>query len=211
MTLKNLYDNHQGRGSIKWSHYFDHYDRHFARYIGKELTIIEIGIGGGGSLQLWKQYFGPKAKIVGIDYDDKAMFSEPQIETFCGEQKNIDMWNHILEKYGQPDIVIDDGSHDQTDVLATFGMLYPSVKDDGIYVIEDTHTAYWSQWHGGINSPFNMITLLSKHAHDVNLQHIKEPYQPLLPNLKSMSFYDSMVFLEKEIQPKREPYDTSKR
>jgi hypothetical protein len=208
MNLKQLYDTHDGRSSTKWDHYFEQYDRYLRPYIGTDVTLFEIGVGKGGSLQLWKKYLGPNAKIVGVDYDQSLMFSEENITTYCGKQDDVNMWNAILEKHGRPDIVIDDGSHDQLDVLNTLSILYPKLKDKGLYVIEDTHTAYWGEWKGSINSPFNIVSILGKHAHDVNLQYMKEPYAPLLPDLKGISFCDSMIFLEKEMHKKREPYAT---
>lgn len=51
----------------KWKHYFPIYERHFRQWVYKPLTFVEIGCGLGGSLQMWKRYFGPHATIVGID------------------------------------------------------------------------------------------------------------------------------------------------
>jgi hypothetical protein len=196
--LYDLFQAHNDRQCGKWKHYFPVYDRYFEPWIGKEFTLLEIGTGNGGCLQIWKKYFGDKVKIYGIDHDPKTVFEEPLIKTFCGKQADPDFLNKIIEEIGRPDIIIDDGSHLQMDVLQTFRMLWPILKDDGIYVVEDTHTAYWDGWQGGITTPFNFITIASRWAHDVNLQHIKEPYTPVFNDLKSMSFYDSMVFFEKE-------------
>lgn len=53
----------------KWIHYFDIYERHLCRFIEKSPVIMEIGVGGGGSLQMWKNYFGKGSKVIGLDID----------------------------------------------------------------------------------------------------------------------------------------------
>ena len=51
----------------KWTHYLSLYHRHFAKFRGQEMSIMEIGVNDGGSVELWKKYFGAKAKVYGID------------------------------------------------------------------------------------------------------------------------------------------------
>lgn len=51
----------------KWKHYFDIYDRHFSRYRETDVHILEFGVSHGGSLQMWRDYFGPSAKIFAVD------------------------------------------------------------------------------------------------------------------------------------------------
>lgn len=199
MNLKTIFDNHIGKSSGKWKHYFDIYDRYLQKYIGQEFTLLEIGVSNGGSLQIWKKYFGDKVRIVGLDIDPRTMYSESQIETYCGSQSDPEFLKNIISKIGRPEVIIDDGSHIQQDVLVSLNMLFSELSDNGIYFIEDTHTAYWYQWQGGINSPFNVVSHLSRFAHDVNLQHMREPYTPGLGGVKSLSFYDSMIVIEKEV------------
>lgn len=69
--------NADGRMIYKWKHYFPIYERHLAPFVNRPTTLIEIGCGHGGSLQMWKRYLGPHAQIVGIDHDSKcASFEE---------------------------------------------------------------------------------------------------------------------------------------
>jgi hypothetical protein len=199
MNLIDIFNSHTDRESNKWNHYHNIYERYLQRFIGKEFTLLEIGTGNGGSLQIWKKYFGPKVKIIGLDIDVRTKFNEDQIKTYIGHQSDPIILEKILKENGNPDVIIDDGSHDQLEVYLTLRNLFPKLNDNGVYVIEDTHTAYWEPWKGGINSVFNIVAYTSRFAHDVNLQHIKEPYTPQFENLKSISYYDSMIILEKEI------------
>lgn len=205
MNLKTIFDNHTDKFCGKWTHYFDAYERHLGRFVGQEFTLFEIGIANGGSLQIWKKYFGPKVRIVGIDIDPRTIYQEEQIQTFCGSQSDFNFLIDVVSKTGTPDVIIDDGSHDQLDVLNSYSILYPKLNNNGVYIVEDAHTAYSFNHSGGITSPINFITVASKFAHDVNLQWIGTPYTPSVSDLKSISFYDSMVVLEKQQQEKREP------
>ena len=70
--MSEIFYKHKGRQISKWTQYIPLYHRHFSKFRGKDINIMEIGLAAGGSLQLWRKYFGPKAKIYGIDiHQDK--------------------------------------------------------------------------------------------------------------------------------------------
>ncbi len=205
MKLQTIFEQHNDKFTGKWKHYFDVYERYLERFVGQEFTLLEIGTSNGGSLQVWKKYFGDNVRIVGVDIDPRTLYEEPQIETYCGNQSDGNFWMNVLNRIGQPDVIIDDGSHDQLDVLNSFSILFPQLKNNGVYVIEDIHTAYNNQFSGGITSPLNFVSIAGRFVHDVNLVWMNEPYAPVVKDLKSVSFYDSMVVMEKETTYKKEP------
>ncbi|QEL17474.1 class I SAM-dependent methyltransferase [Limnoglobus roseus] len=134
----------------KWKHYFPIYERHFHRFVNQDVTLIEIGCGEGGSLQLWKRYLGPHAKIVGIDIEPKCSgYAEDQIEIRIGDQSDGTFLQKVVTEFGPPDIVLDDGSHVMSHLRATFDFLYPKISKSGVYMVEDLHTAYWDEYEGG--------------------------------------------------------------
>jgi hypothetical protein len=184
----------------KWKHYFPIYERHFRDYVYKTVTFIEIGCGAGGSLQMWKRYFGPHARIIGIDINPHCkQFEEDQIEIRIGAQQDTDFLKSIVEEFGPPDIVLDDGSHIMSHVCASFGFLYPQQPISGIYMVEDMHTAYWKVAEGGLREPNSFIEL-SKHLIDeLNADHIREGLSPteFTRSTLSMHFYDSVVVFER--------------
>ena len=135
MSLLDMFESHHGRQIDKWRHYFDIYEKHFAKYRGQSPRVLEIGIDHGGSLQLWKRYFGKGAEITGVDIDPAAMFEEDQIKTYQYHQKNPE-----IAKLGPWDIIIDDGSHEVDDQSVTFANLWPRCQ--GVYLIEDCHRVY---------------------------------------------------------------------
>src|ERR1700675_310486 len=120
VTLFDMFQSHKGRQIDKWEHYFPIYEKHFAKFRGTNVRVLEIGIDHGGSLQLWKRYFGKYAEIFGVDINPAAMFSEPQITTYC-----MDEVDPAIADLGPWDIIIDDGSHDIKHQAITFGNLWP--------------------------------------------------------------------------------------
>ena len=48
--------------SLKYKNYFFIYDKLFNEYRNKNITFVEIGVFSGGSLFMWKNFFGKKQK-----------------------------------------------------------------------------------------------------------------------------------------------------
>lgn len=87
--LLELFEKNQGRLIDKWTHYFDIYHRHFARFRNKPVKVLEIGVFKGGSLAMWRKYFGPQAKIFGVDIDPVCKdFEEDGIKVIIGDQED---------------------------------------------------------------------------------------------------------------------------
>jgi cephalosporin hydroxylase len=184
----------------KWKHYFPIYERHFQSYIYKPVTFIEIGCGEGGSLQMWKRYFGPHVRIVGIDIDPKCkQFEEDQIEIRIGAQQDVNFLQSVVEEFGPPDIVLDDGNHIMTHVCGSFKFLYPRQPTSGVYMVEDMHAAYWEAAEGGLRRPGTFIELAKQLIDELNADHIREGLPPteFTRSTLSMHFYDSVVVFER--------------
>lgn len=128
----------------KWHHYFDIYERFFSRFRGRSFTMLEIGVGGGGSLELWRNYFGIEARIVGLDIDPACqVHAGVGTQIFIGDQADPAFLQAVVAEIGRPHLILDDGGHRAAQQITAFETLYPMLSDDGIYMIEDTHTAFW--------------------------------------------------------------------
>lgn len=140
MTIWETFLAHDGRLIDKWRHYFDIYERHFKRYQGRPVSILEIGVNHGGSLQLWKSYFGPLANVYGLDIDPRCKdYEEPRIYIDIGDQQ---VWTPPV-RHNWPlafDIIVDDGSHVLQHQAMSFEHLWPCCRD--LYLIEDCHNGY---------------------------------------------------------------------
>ena len=129
--------------SIKHSTYFESYDHFFAQYRNKNITFLEIGVLGGGSLFMWRNFFGKQARIIGIDLNPEAKKWESEgFEIFIGNQSDELFWDNFKKEVGSLDVVLDDGGHTYEQQIITTENLLPIINDGGIIVIEDTHTSY---------------------------------------------------------------------
>ncbi|HLL60229.1 MAG TPA: SAM-dependent methyltransferase, partial [Candidatus Nitrosocosmicus sp.] len=123
--LKEYFKKNNGRYIHKWVHYFDIYHRHFDSFRGKNITVLEFGVWHGGSLQMWKHYFGKNAKIIGIDINPACKnLEEDQIEIYIGDQENRDFLKQLVQKIGAIDVVIEDGGHFMNQQITTYEEIF---------------------------------------------------------------------------------------
>jgi SAM-dependent methyltransferase len=184
----------------KWTHYFPIYEAHFGRFVNRPIVFIEIGCGEGGSLQLWKRYLGPFAQIVGIDIAPHAKaFEEDQIAVRIGDQRDTEFLRGVLDEFGAPDVLLDDGSHVMADVTASFEFLYPRIAPGGVYIVEDLHTAYWDEFGGGLRRDGSFIERCKSLIDHLNADHARGQIAPteFTRTTLSMHFYDSVVVFER--------------
>ncbi|MDR3266421.1 MAG: class I SAM-dependent methyltransferase [Tannerella sp.] len=197
--LEKYFRQNDKRLIDKWVHYFEIYDRHFCRYRNKEVVILEIGVSQGGSLQMWKNYFGEKAQIFGIDIEPKCKsFEEENIKIFIGSQSDRKFLREVKNQIPPIDILIDDGGHTMVQQIVTFEELFSHVKEDGIYLCEDLHTSYWLDFGGGrkrhgtfIEYSKNLIDYLN--AYHSRLMRVNE----FTKSVNSVHYYDSIIVIEK--------------
>jgi hypothetical protein len=129
--------------SAKHSSYFDAYDLLFEKYVGRNIVFLEVGVLDGGSLFMWRDFFGPQARIIGVDLNPDALkWANYGFEIYIGDQSNPEFWGRVKNKLGNIDVVLDDGGHTYLQQISTLENLAPIVNDGGLIVVEDTHTSY---------------------------------------------------------------------
>lgn len=129
--------------SIKHSTYFNSYDYFLKNYIGQQITFVEIGILDGGSLFMWREFFGQNARIIGIDLNpDAKKWEKYGFEIFIGDQNKQDFWDHFKASVGKVDILLDDGGHTYEQQINTVENMIGHINDNGVLLVEDTHTSY---------------------------------------------------------------------
>jgi hypothetical protein len=210
-TLEKYFKKNTKRLIHKYHHYFEVYERHFARYRNKPVVIVEIGLFQGGSLQMWKSYFGNKAKIYGIDINPECKaFEEKNVEIFIGSQSDREFLRALKKKIPKIDILIDDGGHFMKQQIVTFEELYDHIKDDGVFLCEDLHTSYWLRYGGGhrrigtfIEYSKNLIDRLNAYHSEENSLKVTD----FTRSTNSLHFYDSILVIEKK--RRNEPKDSS--
>lgn len=207
----------------KWHHYFDIYERHLARFRGTECRLLEIGVMDGGSLQLWSEYLGPDAEIIGAEIDPRArMFDRmlPNIQVVTADQSDPEALAALSRDHGPFDIVIDDGGHTARQQINTFNGLYPAVDDHGVFICEDTHTSYWPNFQdAGERTMMRHAKAMIDEMHSIYLPDSRRGARFTKPmaarsdelmvsrfaaSTFSIQFYDSMIVFEK--RPRSEPW-----
>ncbi len=205
--LHRYFLNNSHKRLHKWVHYFDIYERHFERFRGKSPVMLEIGVSGGGSLAMWKAYFGAGSRILGVDIDPACKQHEAQdIEVFIGSQDDPDLAAAILRRYPEIDIVLDDGSHIMRHMIDSFGMFYDHLAPHGIYMVEDTHTCYWPEYDGGVGREGSFMEFAKDRLDEINAVHTRGaiPVSAFTRTTDSITCYDSVVVFERRPQGARQ-------
>lgn len=189
--------------SKKWENYFDIYDKHLMPYLEKNPTILEIGIAHGGSTEMFKEYF-ENCTIYGVDYNPECVdvVKNLGVHVTIGNQGDPKFWDDFLIDKPEFDIIIDDGGHEMNQQLITLLKTYPKLKNNGIYVVEDTHTSYWNKWGGGFRNPDSFIEFTKNLVDFLHYPHIYDKQPPkefleIFKNFWSISYYNSIVIFEK--------------
>jgi hypothetical protein len=163
--LINIHNSKSGKVSDKWEAYFPIYERLFTPIREENISILEIGVQNGGSLEVWGGYFGKATKIVGCDIEPmcgKLNYSDSRIKVVVGDANLEPTKASILMHSKDFDIIIDDGSHISKDIVASFISYFPVLNPGGLYVIEDTHALYRRVQGGGVlckNSAYEFFKL----------------------------------------------------
>lgn len=219
-SLNQLYSEHEGKISDKWSLYLAEYDRIFTEYRNKPISMLEVGIQNGGSLEIWAKYFSHGEKFVGCDINSDCsllQYNDPRIAVVIGDVNSDSVRDEILQHCQEYDIVIDDGSHISSDIIKTFAKYFPNIMDGGVFVAEDLHCSYWEGFEGGLFDPFSSITFFKLLADVINHEHwgvekkrsdlLKgfctkyefELDEELLKQVHSISFINSMCVVRKSV------------
>ena len=202
--------NTGGRLIHKCMHYFEIYDRHFARFRGQPVNVLEFGVSQGGSLRMWKHYFGESARLFGVDINPNCkQFEEPGVRIFIGDQADRGFLRRLAQELPQIDILIDDGGHTMRQQIATFEELFPKIAAHGVYLCEDLHTSYWHRWGGGYRRRGSFIEYSKRWIDDLNAWHSREPRRfkvsDFTRSAHSLHYYDSVLVVEK--RPMQPPID----
>jgi cephalosporin hydroxylase len=200
--LEEFFRSHEGRLIHKYTHYFDIYHRHLQPYRGKPVTIVEFGVSQGGSLQMWRDYFGPEARLVGVDINPKCVDAAgDQIEVVIGDQEDREFLRSLAQRLGTVDVLIEDGGHTGPQQIATFEEFWPHIADGGVLLVEDLHTSYWPRYGGGLRREGTFIEYAKRL---IDQQHAwyarKDPsfrVDRYTRTIRGMHCYDSIIVFDK--------------
>jgi hypothetical protein len=207
-TIREIFYNHEGNLIDKWDHYFEIYEQYFEKYRGQQINLLEIGVSQGGSIELWKKYFGDQLNIYSVDINPQCeIFKSLTTKLYIGSQEDEGFLSFLQNDLPEFDIIIDDGGHTMRQQILTFEYLFLKLKEGGIYLVEDTHTSYWYNYGGGLKKKSSFIEYSKKiidslySGHLINTNGIVDDEKT--KHVTSISFHDSIVVFEKKkrVQP----------
>lgn len=211
-SVGQVFQSHEGRPTSKWVHYLDIYDHYLSRVrtqcacSDQEIKLIEVGVAEGGSLEVWREYFGPNCRVVGIDVDPQIKGDVGEgISVLIGSQSDEGVLKEAVSLLGgSVDVVVDDGSHKGRDQIATFEYLWPKLRDGAVYIVEDLHTAYWWDFEGGPGRRGTFIEYAKLLIDDMHMWYHRRPQTKLAPvacrTVDSIAFHDSIVAITKGVR-----------
>ncbi len=199
--MKSYFDSHtEGRGIWKWAHYLDIYHRHFSKFIGREVHVLEIGVYSGGSLQMWKEYFGQNCQVYGVDIEEACrVYEDDRTKIFVGDQEDRNFWKLIKTQIPRVDILIDDGGHQPNQQIVTLEEMLPHLRPGGFYLCEDVH--------GSVNQFHSYIHGLAAHLHSSvrgsndETKGIACKPTPFQTDIHSIHLYPFVTLIEKTNSP----------
>lgn len=149
---------------------------------------------------MFQRYFGPLSKIVGIDIDPGTkQHEEPGIFIRIGNQSDPQFLGTLIHEFGLPDVVLDDGSHNMSDLWGTFSFLYSKMPKNAVYFVEDLHTCYWKEWGGGLGKKESFLEKTKILVDELQADHARGAISPTSFTRETFSIciYDSVVVFEK--------------
>jgi hypothetical protein len=212
--FEGVFWSNEGPIVHKWHHYLPIYERYFAPYKSLKPRFLEIGVSKGGSLSLWRNYFGPDAVIFGIDIDPScAALDGKSGQVRIGSQDDPDFLANVVKEMGGVDIILDDGSHFSKHIRASLNTLFPLLEEGGVYMVEDLHATYWRTHEGGYQEPNSIIGDIRQMYDDMHHWYHGEgqKIEATADNLAALHLYDSIAVLEKSrvLQPRHSMVGTA--
>lgn len=190
------------------------YEALFRRLKYRRVKLLEIGIGGdvddigGRSLLAWQAYF-PFGVIVGCDYQDRRALATWHTRIYCCNQGSSEDLTELQMREGPFDVIIDDGSHLNAHQILTFRTLFDSLKDGGLYIIEDVQTSFWPEavgtvrWDGAHATDasfpatcmghFLEMAKYLNHAEFLQPPDINSPFVQFMMRIKRIAFEHNLI------------------
>jgi hypothetical protein len=206
--LHRMFYGNTGPVGHKWRHYLEIYGHHLARFRNTRFRLLEIGVADGGSLTLWRKYFGSDATIFGIDISPRcAQFDKQAGNVRIGSQDDPQFLQSVVSEMGGIDVVIDDGSHIADHQRVTFRTLFPLLNANGVYICEDLHTAYSrAGFDGGYHRRGTFIEVVKQIIDDIHADFHKraQSVPDAHRSIHGIHVYNSILAIEKRALQKPE-------
>lgn len=193
--LRGYFDGiKEGPGVWKWLHYFELYHRHLHKFVGREVTVVEVGVYSGGSMQMWRRYFGEGCRVHGVDIQEECKVFEDSVTTIhIGNQADRGFWKQFRASVPAVDVLIDDGGHKPEQQMVTLEEMLHHLRPGGVYICEDVHRVgnRFAAFAHALADELNAYARLPQHH---ELASTPTPFQAAVD---SVHLYPFVVVIEK--------------
>lgn len=198
--------------SSKHGNFAYRYEELFKNLESQKIKLLEIGVLNGGSLKSWNEFFKNSELILGLDIKKWSDFYESVIE--IGDSTDLTLSKNLYGKYGNFDIIIEDGGTLQENKIKTFENYFPLVKNNGFYCVEHLQHSYESKNGGGLKKQNTIIEYLKNIIDEIHFNGISEKGIPfdrgdynkilqagitpnLLESIDYIKFYHGLCIIKK--------------
>ena len=211
-TIRELFFAHAGKCSDKWENCLDVCEAELAPYRrrGAPVSLLEIGVQDGGSLEIWQKALPPGSVILGLDVDPRVgdIGFGAGISVLIADASDVSGLGALMQDRSF-DIIIDDGSHVSADIVSTFETLFPRLKPGGCYIMEDLCCSYWASFGGGLRHAGAAMEWLKRLIDAVNADYwenaeaddirLRDVYGAWI---ERVTFYDGIAAVTKRAEAK---------
>ena len=169
MSLDTIFNKYDTDKNSNFHNYTRQYNTLLTDFRDKPIKYLEIGVFNGGSIKASKETFKNSTCILGLDIDNRCKIYEDfenNVFIEIGDATDVNFIQSITKKYGSFDVILDDGSHINKDVIKTFELLFPLLNDNGLYIVEDT--ICYKSYHHIVNNYENHLQYFFKYTQYLN-------------------------------------------
>ena len=217
--FSDIFASRSGYLAERWGQYLPIYDTEIAPFLAmwRPVRLLELGVAGGSSLQIWESLFPPGSEVVGMDDDHSldTLVLGPSVKVVVADATNAGAVSAAIGN-STFNIIIDNAFRRSSDVIETFQAQFDRVRPGGLYIIEDLQAAYRANRRGGYREAGSSIEFLKSLVDTSNADHysavanvpldVREAAAALKSKIKRITFYDSVAVIERLSEAKTTPY-----
>lgn len=163
------------------------------------IKILEVGVAGGGGLQMFRDVFEAEDyHVLGVDIDPKAgtLDDQGQDRVLTASQDDPGLPLVVESKWGRFHLIVDDASHLAGPTSVTLSNLWPLVIPGGFYVIEDWN---YLEASGMAQNLWQKLFGWMLAYPSVDLREKPQPpFSGMLEGIASVTIRDGMVIIRKQ-------------
>lgn len=191
-SLDDIGSKYKTDKSSQGHNYLAKYDFFLNKWRGKQITLLELGVFRGASINMWAEYF-ENAIVYGVDIDEGCKkYEDKNIKILIkdlGDEKELESLKKLA-----PQIIIDDASHIWSHQIKALYHLLPALQSGGVYILEDLGTSFYSYRDMGYDDAD-----ISAYDFCVAIAEVVCSKEPLKTNLNLLPIKEEIEYLASQI------------